>query len=119
VCFAVWRGRRRGVGELPERRHAGRGASDGGREGEGAGHAGPGGLEAARPTGRIAGFVETMSPFPQGTKVRLRISRAGAHVTALSKVANSRPNAGMGIAFITIEPSSFPVLDGWLASLKK
>jgi hypothetical protein len=64
-------------------------------------------------------FVETMSPFPQGTKVRLRISRAGAHVTALGKVANSRPNAGMGIAFITIEPSSLPVLDGWLASLKE
>jgi hypothetical protein len=64
-------------------------------------------------------FVETMSPFPQGTKVRLRISRAGAHVTALGKVANSRPNAGMGIAFITIDPSSFPVLDGWLASLKE
>ncbi len=55
-------------------------------------------------------FVETLSPFPQGTKVRLRISRAGAHVTALGKVANSRPNAGMGIAFITIEPSSFPVV---------
>jgi hypothetical protein len=64
-------------------------------------------------------FVEAVSPFPQGTKVRLRISRAGAHVTALGKVANSRPNAGMGIAFITIEPSSFPVLDGWLASLKE
>lgn len=63
-------------------------------------------------------FVETMNPFPQGTKVRLRISRAGAHVTALGKVANLRPNAGMGIAFITIEPSSFPVLDGWLASLR-
>jgi hypothetical protein len=60
-------------------------------------------------------FVETMSPFSQGTK----FSRAGAHVTALGKVANSRPNAGMGIAFITIEPSSFPVLDGWLASLRE
>ena len=52
-------------------------------------------------------FVETMSPFPQGTKVRLRISRAGAHVSALGKVADSRPNAGMGIAFITIRPVSW------------
>src|SRR6202030_4867899 len=49
-------------------------------------------------------FVETMSPFPQGTKVRLRISRAGAHASALGKVADSRPNAGMGIALITIRP---------------
>ena len=62
-------------------------------------------------------FVETISPFPQGTKVRLRISRTGAHVIALGKVADSQPNAGMGIAFITIEPSSLPALDGWLASL--
>jgi hypothetical protein len=64
-------------------------------------------------------FVETMSPFPQGTKVQLRISRGGAHFTALGKVANLRPNTGMGIAFITIEPRSFPVLDGWLASLRE
>ena len=43
-------------GELPERRHAGRGAGDGGVQGEGAGHAGRGGIQAARRTGRIAGY---------------------------------------------------------------
>ena len=43
-------------GELPERRHAGGGAGDGGVQGEGAGHAGRGGIEAARRTGRIAGY---------------------------------------------------------------
>lgn len=53
-----------------------------------------------------------MSPFPQGTEVRLIISRADEHVTALGKVADPRPNTGMEIAFIRIEPSSFPVLDG-------
>ena len=42
-------------GELPERRHAGRGAGDGGVQGESAGRAGRGGIEAARRTGRIAG----------------------------------------------------------------
>ncbi len=41
--------------ELPERRHAGAGAGDGGVQGEGAGRAGRGGIEAARRTGRIAG----------------------------------------------------------------
>ncbi len=43
-------------GELPERRHAGRGAGDGGVQGEGAGRAGRGGIQAARRTGRIAGY---------------------------------------------------------------
>jgi hypothetical protein len=34
-------------------------------------------------------------------------------------VAYSRPSAGMGIAFIAIEPSSISLLDAWLASLRK
>jgi PilZ domain len=63
-------------------------------------------------------FAATGSSFPQGTKVRLRISRAGAHVAALGKVAHSRPDAGMGIAFLTIEPNSVPVLDSWLTNLR-
>jgi hypothetical protein len=33
-------------------------------------------------------------------------------------VAYSRPDSGMGIHFTTIEPSSLPVLDGWLANLR-
>ena len=63
-------------------------------------------------------FVETKSPFPQGTKVRVRITRAGGQVAALGRVAHSRRDSGMGIAFSSIEPSSLPVLDGWLAELR-
>lgn len=64
-------------------------------------------------------FVETVTPFPEGTKVRLRISHAGANLIAIGKVAYSRPGSGMGIAFISIEPSSLPILDQWLANLRK
>ena len=64
-------------------------------------------------------FVETMTPFPEGTKVRLTISHAGMNCIAIGKVAYSRPTSGMGIAFITIEPRSLPVLDAWLAGLRK
>jgi PilZ domain len=64
-------------------------------------------------------FVETVTPFPDGTKVRLIISHAGKHFSAIGKVAYSRPNSGMGIAFVTIEPSSLEVLDLWLANLRK
>ena len=64
-------------------------------------------------------FVETAAPFPTGTKVRLKISHAGVNFIAIGKVAYSRPNAGMGITFVTIEPKNQEVLDLWLADLRK
>jgi len=64
-------------------------------------------------------FVETAAPFPAGTKVRVRISHAGVNFTGQGTVVYSRPNAGMGIAFTSIEPSSLPVLDLWLTNLRK
>jgi hypothetical protein len=64
-------------------------------------------------------FVETATPFPENTKVRLKISRGGANFVAQGKVAYSRPNSGMGIAFTSIEPSSLPILDAWLTDLRK
>jgi hypothetical protein len=64
-------------------------------------------------------FVETVAPFPAGTKVRVRISHAGATFTGQGTVAYSRHNGGMGIAFTSIEPSSLPVLDIWLAGRRK
>jgi PilZ domain len=51
-------------------------------------------------------FVETMTPFSEGTKVRLRISHGGMNLVAQGNVAYSRPNSGMGIAFIMIEQGS-------------
>jgi hypothetical protein len=64
-------------------------------------------------------FVETPAPFPAGTKVRLRISHAGANLMAQGTVAYSRNNGGMGIAFTSIEPSSLPILDAWLDDIRK
>jgi hypothetical protein len=64
-------------------------------------------------------FVETMTPFQERTKVRLKISHAGVNFVAMGKVAYSRPKSGMGITFITIEPKSQEVLDRWLADLRK
>jgi hypothetical protein len=64
-------------------------------------------------------FVETAAPFPVGTTVRLRISHAGVNFMAQGKVAYSRKDGGMGVAFTSIEPSSLPILDAWLADLRK
>jgi PilZ domain len=63
-------------------------------------------------------FVETVTPFPEGTEVRLKISHARVTFSAIGRVAYSRPNSGMGIAFITIEPKSQEILDLWLANLR-
>ena len=64
-------------------------------------------------------FAVTVDSFPVGTKVRLRISRGETHFDALGNVTYSRPGSGMGIAFTMVEQSSLPVLDGWLAGLRK
>jgi hypothetical protein len=63
-------------------------------------------------------FVETVTPFAEGTKVRLKISHASVNFMAMGKVAYSRPGSGMGIAFTSIDPSSLPILDAWLANLR-
>jgi PilZ domain len=64
-------------------------------------------------------FVETVTAFPKGTKVAVKISHDGANFTAIGKVAYSLPKSGMGITFITIEPKSQELLDQWLANLRK
>ena len=64
-------------------------------------------------------FAVTTESFPEGTQVRLTISRGETHLVARGKVTYSRASSGMGIAFTTVEPSSLPVLDGWLAGLRK
>ena len=63
-------------------------------------------------------YVYTPSPFPEGTKVSLRISHGGASVATFGKVVYSKPNSGMGIAFGKIEPSSQAILEKWISSLR-
>jgi hypothetical protein len=50
--------------------------------------------------------------------VRLRITRGGASVSGVGKVAYARPGKGMGVQFLSIEPSSLPTLEGWLDKLR-
>lgn len=64
-------------------------------------------------------FAESTETFPSDTSVRLRIQRAGLIASVLGKVIYARPGSGMGIQFVTIEPSSLPVLEDWLADLRR
>jgi hypothetical protein len=62
-------------------------------------------------------FIETSSPFPRGTRVRLRIVHHGTTLVAAGKVADTRPS-GMGIRFGAIEPPHQEILENWLAQLR-
>ena len=59
-------------------------------------------------------FVKTTTPFPTGTRVRVRITHAGAQVTGLGNVTGNVSSEGMGIVFTEIEPNDRAVLEKWL-----
>jgi len=64
-------------------------------------------------------FIETFTPFPADTSVKLRITHDGQHMIAHGRIAYSRPKAGMGVAFMSFEPSSHAILDEWLDDLRR
>jgi hypothetical protein len=64
-------------------------------------------------------FVETATPFADGTKLALRVLHNRAIVIALGEVAYSLVGNGMGIRFTAIEPSSVSILDAWLAEVNE
>jgi PilZ domain-containing protein len=63
--------------------------------------------------------VEAAKPLPAGTRVRIRIVHKGETFAAMGKVANVRPNAGMGIVFTGIEEDAQSVLEKWVAELRE
>jgi hypothetical protein len=62
-------------------------------------------------------YVDTMNPFPAGSKVRVTITHLGTTFTATGTVAHSRPNVGMGISFTEMESDQKQVLMKWLAGV--
>ena len=62
--------------------------------------------------------VRTREPWPNGTRVRIRITHKGETFAALAKVAYAQP-IGMGIAFTHIDPSCEALLENWVASLRR
>jgi len=59
-------------------------------------------------------FVKTTTPFPNGTRVRVRITHSGGEVTAIGNVTANVTPTGMGISFTQIEPSDRAILERWL-----
>ncbi|MFZ0336230.1 MAG: PilZ domain-containing protein [Candidatus Acidiferrales bacterium] len=62
-------------------------------------------------------YVDTMNPFPSGSKVRVTITHMEERFTTLGNVAHSKPNVGMGISFTDIDPQQRPILMKWLSNV--
>ena len=60
-----------------------------------------------------------MTPFVNGTKVRVRISHDGTSFTAEGTVVYARERAGMGIGFTAMDPSGVAIVEDWLTEVTK
>jgi hypothetical protein len=62
-------------------------------------------------------YVDTFSPFPLKTPVKLRLSCEKASFTAEAKVVYSKIGMGMGLQFTSVDPREMPVLEKWIGEL--
>ena len=62
-------------------------------------------------------FVDTLTPFPVGSKVRVTVFRNNSHFETRGAVVYSQQGLGMGIAFDALEPQQRAALDAWLLEL--
>jgi hypothetical protein len=60
-------------------------------------------------------FVKTITPFPAGTEVRIRITCAGSDFAAIGQVTGNITREGMGIEFVEIEPEHQAIIEEWLS----
>jgi len=62
-------------------------------------------------------YVDTLSPFPAGTLVQIRIIRDGGAFECEAKVVYVHDGFGMGIAFTNIALDQRRLLQNWIADL--
>lgn len=61
-------------------------------------------------------YVDTMNPFPVGSKVRVRITHDEVTFEAMGRVAHAQSNVGMGVFFTEIQPQHAKLIATWLSS---
>lgn len=62
-------------------------------------------------------FIDTISTFPIGTKVSLRLTHERKTFTTLGRVVYAQQGMGMGLAFTPPEPDQLWILEKWLGKL--
>jgi hypothetical protein len=63
-------------------------------------------------------YVDTMSPFPAGTEMQLRLTKEGKYFNAKAKVAYCQIGVGMGLLFTVAEPDQLSTLQKWFAEIR-
>jgi len=59
-------------------------------------------------------YLDMMNPFPQGTKVLIKIFTDAEFFESLATVMYSQHNMGMGVKFDDVKPHFTNVLNQWL-----
>ena len=62
-------------------------------------------------------YVDTLSPFPEGTIIRIRLTRENTSFEANAKVVFSQVGMGMGVAFTSAEKDQFRIYQEWIDKL--
>jgi PilZ domain len=62
-------------------------------------------------------YVDTLSPFPEGTIIRIRLTRENISFEANAKVVFSQIGMGMGVAFTSAEKDQFQIYQRWINQL--
>jgi hypothetical protein len=62
-------------------------------------------------------YVDTLSPFPEGTIIRVRLTRENMSFEANAKVVFSQIGMGMGVAFTSAEKDQFRIFQKWINQL--
>ena len=62
-------------------------------------------------------YVDTISPFPLGTAIKIRIRKDKECFEADAKVVHSQMHMGMGLAFVHAEPAQIVLFRKWLMEL--
>jgi hypothetical protein len=62
-------------------------------------------------------YIDTISPFPVGTVVRVRFERELHKFEAMAVVTYALQSMGMGVAFTSIAPEDVAVLKAWMEEM--
>ena len=62
-------------------------------------------------------YVDALTPFPEGTLVKLRIIRDQGTFESNGKVVYTHVNFGMGVAFTNVKSDQRSILEGWIAEI--
>jgi hypothetical protein len=64
-------------------------------------------------------YVDTLTPLPVGTEVKLGLHKDKELIELIGKIVYSHPGLGMGIAFVEAASEHRVALEGWLSSLSQ